>query len=308
MEHSDAPELIPGTRGGLLVRGTTARVCDEHGNPKGQGLVLAMGDGVVVLTCHHVFAEIPPDALRIALPDGRGGLGTPLEATFDASRSRPGRDAVVLRVSVDAPPPRPLLHALDPAVYEGTLPKRATGYTHMPTQTFDARVGAATRLDLTVSNPGVWPDPPQRYVISDAFRLADPTDAREGVSGAVVAYEGGVLGLAHFARAAGPGQERELYLVPLSAWADGWQELHLLIEPLIDQALRDAAAVRRVRDVKVGISDSSGARDPDLAIAGYRGDVYAERPQLGAAQRALGGGGLLIIRVRSRARPALRGS
>jgi hypothetical protein len=46
-----------------------------------------------------------------------------------------------------------------------------------------------------------WPEPPNRYVIRSAFRLADPTDARKGVSGAVVAYEGGVLGLAHFARA-----------------------------------------------------------------------------------------------------------
>jgi hypothetical protein len=183
------------------VRRATACIRDEHGNHKGQGLVLAMDDGVVVLTCHHVIAGIPPDAVQIAFPDDRGGLLPPVEATFDASRSRPVRDAVVLRLRVDTPLARPLLHALNPAVYEGTLPKRATGYTHMATQTFDARVAAATGLNLTVREPGGWPDPPQRYFIPDAFRLADPTDAREGVSGAVVAYEGGVLGLAHFARA-----------------------------------------------------------------------------------------------------------
>jgi tetratricopeptide (TPR) repeat protein len=218
-----------------------------------------------------------------------------VHATLDAARSRPESDIAVLSISVDAPPQLPLLHALDPAVYEGTLPKRATGYTHMAPQTFDARVGTATSLDLAVTEPGGWPERPERYVIRDAFRLADPTDARPGVSGAVVAYEGGVLGLAHFARAAGEAQERELYLVPLTAWADGWEELAVLIEPLLDQALRDAALVRRVRDINVGMSNASGARDPDLIIAGYRANVYCERPEKLAAEKALSDGGLLII-------------
>jgi hypothetical protein len=295
VEHGNTVEPVPGTPDRRLVQGATARVCNVDGNHKGQGLVLAIGGCVVVLTCHHVIADIPPDAVRIALPDGRGGLQSPLNATLDSSRSRPERDAVVLRIPINTAPPRPLLHALDPAVYDGTLPKRATGYTHMTPQTFDARVSTATRLDLPVTRPGVWPDPPQRYLIPNAFRLAEPTDVRKGVSGAVVTYEGGVLGLAHFARAAKSEQERELYLVPLSTWAESWEELHVLIEPLIDQPLRNAAIARRVRDVKVGISNPRAVRNPDVVIAGFREGVYVKRPQEVKAQQALAAGGLLII-------------
>jgi len=50
---------------------------------------------------------------------------------------------------------------------------------------------------------------------------SDPSDAREGISGAVVVCEGGVVGLAHFGRAAGPRHEREDYLVPLRVWRVG---------------------------------------------------------------------------------------
>jgi hypothetical protein len=285
MRHPEAP------RDTRVVRRATARVCDQDGNHKGQGLVLAMGDGVVVLTCHHVIAGIAPGGIRIALPDEHGHLMAPLNATYDPWRSRPERDAVVLHIPAAAPPARPLLHALDPEAYEGTLPNRATGYTYMASRTFDARIAAATPLELRV------PYPPERYHIPDAFRLAEPTDVREGVSGAVVAYERGVLGLAHFARAAAPEHERELYLVPLPVWAEGWEELDALIEPLIDQRLRAAALVKRVRDVTVGISDPNTAngQDPDLVIAGYREDIYGTRPEVHLAERALAGKGLLIV-------------
>jgi hypothetical protein len=294
--HGGRVALIPGARGPQVVSRATARICDEDGNHKGQGLVLPMGDGVVVLTCHHVIAGIVPGSIRIALPDEHGDLTAPLGATYDVSRSRPDRDAVVLQIPGASPPARPLLHALDPEAYEGTLPKPATGYTYMHPQNFNAQVANATQLSLQVKNPGAWPNPPQRYVIRNAFRLADPTDAREGVSGAVVAYEGGVLGLAHFARAAGREQQRELYLVPLSVWAEGWDELDALIEPLIDERLRDAAKIRRVRDITVGISPSvANGQDPDLIIAGYREDIYGTRPEVHAAKRALAGKGLLII-------------
>jgi hypothetical protein len=258
--------------------------------------MLPLGDGVVVLTCHHVIAGIAPGGIRIALPDERGDLTAPLNAIYDPSRSRPERDAVVLQIPAAAPPARPLLHALDPEAYEGTLPKPATAYTYMDPQNFNAQVANATKLSLQVKNPGAWPNPPQRYVIRNAFRLASPTDAREGVSGAVVAYEKGVLGLAHFARAAAPERERELYLVPLSVWAEGWEELDALIEPLLDERLRAAALVKRVRDVTVGISGSSTANGhPDLVIAGYREDIYRTRPEVRVAEQALAGNGLLIV-------------
>ena len=296
----DRANLSPGTRGRPTVLGATARVCDEDGNHKGQGLVLALPNGVVVLTCHHVIASIEPGGVGIALPGDHGRLRAPVPATFDASRSRPERDAVVLRIAINTAPPRPLLHALDPATYEGRLSEPATGYTHMSPDTFDAWVRQATRLDLEVPNRGAWPDPPQRYEIPDAFRLAVATDVREGVSGAVVAYEGGVLGLAHFARDATAAYERELYLVPLSTWADGWPELETLIEPLIDQRLHDATNIaRRVRDVTVGISNPTTARAPDLVIAGYREDVHMTRPEAQAARRALVNGLLIIGRPRS---------
>ena len=112
----------------------------------------------------------------------------------------------------------------------------------------------------------------------------------------VVAW-GAYSGWHHFARAAGPAYERELYLVPLSTWAEGWEELDALIEPLIDQRLRAAALVLRVRDVIVGISDPSTAngRDPDLVIAGYREDIYVTRPEVHQAEQALAGRGLLIV-------------
>ena len=258
--------------------------------------MLDLGDEAVVLTCHHVMAELSPEAVRVAVPDRDGELGSPQVASYDEAHSSPERDAVLLRIGSIAPRDRPLLHGLEPAAYEGNLPKRATGYTHMPTQTFDARVATPTRVELDAPPTREWPGAPHRYLVPHAFRLADPTDAREGVSGAVVAYEGGVLGLAHFARAASPSHERELYLVPLSVWAERFEAMSPLIEPLLDQQLRDAALVRRVRDLTVGIGYSGGDEDPDIVIAGYRPDVYAARPQLAAAEEALRRGrGLLVV-------------
>lgn len=296
MGAGSSDSMIQPVRAARAVREATAWVCDAHGTHIGQGLVLSLQGEVVLLTCHHVIAGASPETLRVAVPDPHGGLGSLLIPTYHASRSRPDRDAVVLRLPLASRQQRPLLHALDPVSYDGTLPKRATGYTHMATQVFDARLGAATRLELPVTNPGPWPDPPVHYVVPYAFRLAETTDARTGVSGAVVAYEGGVLGLAHFARSAGAAHERELYLVPLSAWTEGWRELEALVEPLIDQALRDAAVVKRVRDLRVGIGDGQASHDPDLVIAAYRADVHVERPQEGLAEQALEGGrGLLVI-------------
>lgn len=41
------------------TRRATVRVCDENGDHRGQGLLLDLeGEGTVVLTCHHVVANI----------------------------------------------------------------------------------------------------------------------------------------------------------------------------------------------------------------------------------------------------------
>jgi hypothetical protein len=200
-----------------VARRSTVRVCDASGTHFGQGLLLHLdGVGAVVLTCHHVIARLSKETLHIAIPQPSGRLGQPVPATYDPALSHPTMDAVVLRVGMAGPPERPLLHALNADAYGGSLPGRAIGLGHWKSDSFDARIGSTTHLDVTVETPGPWPAPPSRYVLPVVFQLAEPTDARPGISGSVVVYDDGVLGLAHFSRPAGPDQEREVYLVPLS--------------------------------------------------------------------------------------------
>ena len=77
-------------------------------------------------------------------------------------------------------------------------------------------------------------------------------------------YEDGVIGLAHFSRAAGSDFEREIYLVPLTAWAQNWPTLARLIEPLVDARLRASAAVKRSALLQV---------ETDVVITRFRADV-----------------------------------
>ena len=229
--------MIGGIVGIQTARGATVRVCNRAGTHRGQGLLLDLGDeGVVVLTCHHVVAPLGKDELCVALRQGDGQFGESIPAQYDAERSRPGMDAVVLHVTRERVPvrPRPLLHALDPKTYDGSL--LALGLTCLQPDNFSAQVHASTRLEVAVQTPGLWPDPPARYVLPSTFRLAHPSDARPGISGAVVYSQGGVLGLAHFARADAPEHAREVYLVPLAAWVEGWPALGQLIQPLTSRA------------------------------------------------------------------------
>jgi len=96
-----------------------------------------------------------------------------------------------------------------------------------------------------------------------------------------------VLGLVHFARAAGATHEREGYVVPLSVWAEQWPSLTALIEPLIDQHLRDAATVRRAGSLRAST---------DILI-GQTGhiDTYIQRDVDEHARVALGKTGAVII-------------
>jgi hypothetical protein len=228
--------MMSGVRSLEAARRATVRICDEAGTHKGQGLMLPLdGEGIVILTCHHVVAPLTERDLYVAIPQPSGQLGRPVRATYDPQRSRPATDAVVLRIAEPSPLERPLLHAINLRTYRGWLPDPAICLGHWQTDSFDARVASTTKLDIPVETPGPWPDPPSRYRLPLAFRLADPTDARPGISGSVACYQNGVLGLVHFSRSAGPDQQREAYLVPLSVWTEGWSTLTNLIEPLVDQ-------------------------------------------------------------------------
>jgi TPR repeat protein len=270
------------------ARQATVRICDGNGRHIGQGLMLTLDDeGTVVLTCHHVVALLTKQSLHIAMPQTSGELGPPVPARYDRQRSRAAMDAVVLRVDAPGPPERPLLHALNPQKYAGTLPDPADCLGHGQTESFNARIASATKLDLAVDTQGPWPDPPTHYRLPQVFRLSEPSDARPGISGSVVLYDNAVLGLTHFSRPAGPDQQREVYLVPLSAWAEGWPALADLIELLIDPRLRNAATVKPARSVEVGA---------DVPIAGYRPDIYIAPPALGQARELLAkSGGVIVI-------------
>ena len=280
-------------RGLDVARQATVRIADRKGTHHGQGLLLDLpATGTVVLTCHHVVAPLTPDELCVQLPLESGRLGKPLPAEYVAERSRPEQDAVVLRLP--QPPqqpsgPLPLLHELNADTYDGGLPDPAIGLNLFETRGFQARLGTAAPLEVPVGPRGKWPNAPGRsYRVPSVFRLADPTDARQGISGSVMVYDGGVLGLAHFSRAGAEDFKSEVYLVPLRVWAEGWDELAALIEPLIDPRLRHAAIVKRTRSLEPHT-------DILIAKVGFH-DAYIETAAIAAARSALSAhGGLVII-------------
>jgi hypothetical protein len=214
------------------ARRATVRVSNQKGDHYGQGLLLDVeGNGAVVLTCHHVVALLPQDAVYVRLPEIDGQLGAPRRAYYDEVHSRPGADAVVLRLQGVRVREQPLLHRLDPLEYSGNL--GAIVLTHQRTTSFSATISASTAVDMGVPTPDARLPPGSRYVIPQAFRLANPTDARPGISGGVVVSNAGVLGLAQSARAASDTREAEVYLLPLSVWAEGWGDLSALIEEFV---------------------------------------------------------------------------
>jgi Trypsin-like peptidase domain len=238
------------------ARDATVSVCERGGEHKGQGLLLRLGgaEGTVVLTCHHVVAAVRQEEdLRVRLPLPNGTLGEPAEVAYDRQRSRPGQDAAVLRIREDAEPSGsavPLLHKLGSDTYDGSL--LATVLTRLIPDSFDATVRPSAQIEGRAATGNGWPDASELYRLR-AFRLAEATYSEPGFSGGVVLCEGGVLGLAHFGRTETPHRSREAYLVPLSAWAEGWPELEGLIEPLVDEKLRGAATVKRAAGLSVGI-------------------------------------------------------
>src|SRR5713101_4427600 len=104
-------------RGIDRARRATVRVCRRDGLHRGQGLLLKLSEGQVVLTCHHIIASIEKEDLCIAIPRADGQLTDPIPASYYEQHSRPAMDAVVLRVdlgSYEIPEAQPLLHALNP--------------------------------------------------------------------------------------------------------------------------------------------------------------------------------------------------
>jgi tetratricopeptide (TPR) repeat protein len=246
-------------------------------------------EGTVVLTCHHVVAAVERSDLRVRLPTLDGTLGEPVEVDYDEGHSRPDLDTAVLRVPEDAAPLAsaiPLLYKLGANTYDGSL--NATVLTRLNPDNFDAIVRPSTLIDVHADPGADWPETPERYRVH-AFRLSQATYSRPGFSGGVVLCEGGVLGLAHFGRRENEYSAREDYLVPLSTWADGWPALGDLIEPLVDEKLRDAATVKRSVDLSIGL----GA---DVLVPDYRPELYLEREVDRLANRALDErGGVVVV-------------
>jgi hypothetical protein len=212
------------------ARRATVQICDREGSHRGQGLLLDIeGEGAVVLTCHHVIAQLPPEGIYVRVSGEDESLGELQQVSYDERRSHPTTDAVVLRLSKVQRSERPLLHQLDPSEYSGSL--HATVITYLPPGSFNATVTASAHIDMPVLTPDARLPSGSRYVIPQTFRLANPTDARQGISGGVAFCNGGVLGLVQSARRETDTQQAEVYLLPLGLWAEGWEALNSLIEP-----------------------------------------------------------------------------
>jgi len=268
------------------IRAATVSICFESGGHIGQGLLLEDADGgSVVLTCHHVATAVPGHKLHVAIPDQDGSLTAPLRATYDHRRSRPESDVALIRIDVEAPE-RLLLHTLDPDRYDGGLEHPVTGFTYLTPWTFDARLGTATPLRCVAPELARADVPGGTYEVRRAFRLIEPTDTREGISGAPVVGGGGVLGLAHFARDEKTRGRPEAYMIPLEEWAVAWPQLAESIAPFTDGSLRSAARIKQANELAVGVASRENG-DPDLTIAGYQPQVYVPHPAAERAARSL---------------------
>lgn len=268
-----------------IAAGATAAIVDaDTGQISGQGLIIGASQedaepGSYILTCHHVIAPIVPASLRVRLPGPDGGLGELLPVKVVPEASDFEADVAVIAVRSAFPPPWPTLYGLDARLFVGPLD--ATGISYLSPARFDGVLRSASPLTVPVRVPGGWDPTPKEYQIPLALRLTLASDAREGISGSPVVSEGGIIGLAHFARAEGQKTQREVYVVPLSSWAGRLAALAEQLAPLVDRRLGATATVRLVTKLR------AGAQGPDLVVAGYRPDVYLKRSADRLAAQAL---------------------
>jgi tetratricopeptide (TPR) repeat protein len=272
------------------ARRATVRICNRAGRNFGHGLLLDLGgEAQTVLTCHHVIAQISPEELCVARPAFGGDFEAPEPAQYNPAASRPESDTVVLTIARAEASEAPALLHLDPARYSDRLD--VIGLTHLQPNNFSAILQPSTRLKVAAL-PSVLPDTPEAYDLPAVFRLANPSDARRGISGAVAWCESGIIGLAHFARGEGTETAREVYLVPLLSWVAGLPALAERLRPLIDRVLGASARVCRASELRIGT---------DVIIASYRDDVLLERPVLAQAREKLKqvGGATIVGRPKS---------
>jgi predicted ATPase len=210
----------------------------------GHGLLLEL-DRAYVLTCHHVVTGIEPAALRVvARQPGGGSKSSP--ASVVPELSRPERDAVVLRVHEDlGSRNQPWLHAPGPSYRGGLQATVSLSPREGRLDTFPATLGAASENFVVPGTGDVG-----RYVLPRVHPLHKPGEADHGTSGGVVVVEDAVVGLVHFARPESSALARGGVANPLSAWADGWDELERRIQPLADAQFWERAWLLRADAVE----------------------------------------------------------
>jgi predicted ATPase len=258
----------------VAARDVAAEITDASGAHLGVGLALDVpGRGPVVITCHHVVAPMPPDAVRVRYHDG-----SVRAAVLDEAATRIERDAAVLTVTDPPHTVNPRLHAPAPERFAGPL----DGLAYSP--------GASTGTFKVTLDAGDFgrvinvPYEPRRYTVPEAY-LLKVDDSREGVSGSPVDCESGIVGLVHAARDESAGAARVGYAGPITAWLDGLPGLEQLIEPFVTQTLRDHATVYWA---------TVAPERPELRVRGRRAS-YLERPEDQDARRAFERGALCLV-------------
>ena len=246
----------------------------EGGELRGHGLLLSLPDGrPLALTCHHVISLVKdPGNLTIH----RAGDEDGVHAELDEAASRPTSDVAVLRLkgSLDGEMANPRLHVPDPDAFQGSLD--AIGLIPgEQAKTLTATLVPNGRLAVPVKYP------PKEYVLEQAFGLKQPSETKQGISGAPLMSEGGIVGLIHFARGSTPRRERAAYVNPLTAWLPTVPELVDMIDPFVSQKFRRFATVRLGRTLQP---------EPDgLQIDHCLPSVYLVRAADADAEKALDG-------------------
>jgi predicted ATPase len=229
----------------------------------GHGLLLQL-DRTYVLTCHHVITGIDPVSLRVVArqPDG-GSKSSP--AVLVPELSRPERDAVVLAVQDDlGTRDQPWLHSPGPSYGGGLSATVSLSPRTGRMDTFPAKLGAVSKNFVVPGTGDV-----ERYVLPCVHPLESPAEADHGTSGGVVVCEDAVVGLVHFARPESSALARGGVANPLSAWAEDWEELEHMIQPLADAQFWERARLLR--------ADATEELAKILQIRALQEEIYVPR-------------------------------